>query len=69
MPGLITRLPVKVGDTVKEGDSIATLEAMKMENDIRAGFSGLVRQVDVAVGSTVEKGQILVTLEQSMDNS
>ena len=63
MPGLIVRVNVKVGDTVQAGQGIVVMEAMKMENELRATAPGTVRSVEVAPGTAVEKGALLVALE------
>ena len=63
MPGLIVRVSVEVGDTVAAGQGIVVMEAMKMENELRAVAAGTVKAVHVAPGAAVEKGMILVELE------
>ncbi len=63
MPGLIVALRVKVGDTIAAGDGLVVMEAMKMENELRAAAAGIVRAVHVTVGAAVEKGALLVELE------
>ncbi len=60
MPGLIIDLKIKVGDTVKQGDSLLILEAMKMENILKSPGEGIVKSVKVKKGDSVEKGQVLV---------
>jgi biotin carboxyl carrier protein len=60
MPGLIVDLRVKPGDNVKPGDALLILEAMKMENLIKATAESVVRLVRVAKGDSVEKNQILI---------
>lgn len=62
MPGLVVRIAVAVGDTVTAGQGLAVIEAMKMENELRASSSGTVLAVRVAPGQAVEKGAILVDL-------
>ena len=62
MPGNIMKVNVKVGDSVKKGDVLVVLEAMKMENDICAPADGVVASVEVAQGATVETDAVLVTL-------
>ena len=62
MPGNILNVNVSVGQTVKEGDLLLVLEAMKMENEIYAPCSGTVTAVPVAKGSTVDTGAALVVI-------
>ena len=63
MPGSILAVNVTVGQTVKKGDVLVVLEAMKMENDIPAPCDGTVASVAVTKGSTVETGAVLVVLQ------
>ena len=53
---------VEVGQSVRAGDVLCIVEAMKMETEVRAGSSGTVASVDVAVGDSVAVGQTLITL-------
>lgn len=62
MPGKILSVKVKVGATVKRGDVILILEAMKMENEVVAPADGTIASVDVNEGATVEAGDVLATL-------
>jgi biotin carboxyl carrier protein len=62
MPGKILRVEVAEGDAVEEGDVLVILEAMKMENELRAKRSGVVRQVTVSAGDDVEMGELLVVV-------
>ena len=62
MPGNIMKVNAKVGATVKKGDVLVVLEAMKMENDICAPADGTVASVEVAQGATVQTDAVLVTL-------
>ena len=63
MPGKILSVKQNVGATVKKGDVILLLEAMKMENEIVASEDGVIASINVSVGSEVEAGDILATLE------
>jgi biotin carboxyl carrier protein len=63
MPGLILDVLVQVGDTVKEGDYLLVLEAMKMENTLTALGDGVVKSVLVIKGEKVEKNQLLIEIE------
>lgn len=62
LPGVIIGIKVNVGDTVKPGQVVAVLEAMKMENDIEAEFGGTVTAVNVAKGDSVLEGAAIVTI-------
>ena len=56
------KVNVKVGDAVKKGDTLCVLEAMKMENDIKASRDGVIAAVHVNQGATVNTGDLLVSL-------
>ena len=62
MQGLIVKMPVKVGEEVKIGDTVAVLEAMKMQNDITATSGGKVQAVHVKEGEVVTPNQPLLTI-------
>jgi biotin carboxyl carrier protein len=64
MPGKIVKVFVKPGDEVKEGDPLLIMEAMKMENEMRASGSVIVKEVMVKPGDNVESGAVLVTFEK-----
>lgn len=63
LPGTILDVLVKVGDTVKEGQAVAILEAMKMENSITADVDGTVASIDVKPGDAVLEGATLVVIK------
>ena len=63
MPGLIVRVTVAPGDAVEAGQGVVVMEAMKMENELRAVSAGRVKSVEVSPGAAVEKGTLLVALE------
>ena len=63
MQGMILKLKVKKGDKVKEGDVVAVLEAMKMENDIHSPESGTVKDIFVDEGDTVGAGDTLMVIQ------
>ncbi len=63
MPGSIFKVNVKPGDSVKRGDVVIILEAMKMENEIFAADDAVVVSVEVKEGATVDTGDVLVVLE------
>lgn len=62
MPGNVLKINVAQGQSVKEGDVLVILEAMKMENEITATKSGSVAQIVVAKGAVVETGSPLVVI-------
>ena len=62
MPGLVVRVLVEVGQEVAAGAGVVVLEAMKMENELKASAAGVVAVVRVGPGEPVEKGQVLVEL-------
>ncbi len=62
MPGMVIRYEVKEGDSVKEGDVVMILEAMKMENSILAPASGTVKQICCKDGQSVQKGDVLAVI-------
>ena len=63
MPGLVVEVNVKVGEIITTGKSLITLEAMKMENEIRSVASGRVKKIMVGEKSAVEKNQPLLLVE------
>jgi biotin carboxyl carrier protein len=62
MPGTIVDLRVKAGDSIKRGDILLILEAMKMENEILAPEDGTVATVNVSKGDSVNSGDLLVSI-------
>jgi biotin carboxyl carrier protein len=62
IPGLITKIKVKEGDTIKKGDGLISLEAMKMENEIKSESDGIVKKVMIKEGISVEKNQALLVI-------
>ncbi len=63
MPGLLVKVEVREGDLVRPGDGLVIVEAMKMENELRASVEARVGRVLVEAGQAVEKDQILIELE------
>lgn len=62
MPGLILKIRKNIGEQVEQGESVIILEAMKMENDLKAPASGTIENIFVTEGSAVEKGVILFSI-------
>ncbi len=62
MPGTILDVKVAAGQTVKAGDTVVVLEAMKMENEIPAPKAGTIAQVVVSKGASVNAGDVLVVI-------
>jgi biotin carboxyl carrier protein len=62
MPGRVIKVLAAAGDVVAAGQALVVLEAMKMENEVRAASAGTVAQVHVVVGAAVENNAVLVTL-------
>jgi pyruvate carboxylase subunit B len=63
MPGLVVRVLVEPGQAVARGEGVVVLEAMKMENELKAAADGTVKAVRIGTGEPVEKGQVLVEFE------
>lgn len=63
MPGLVLRVLAEVGDTVEAGQGLVVLEAMKMENELRAPAAGTLAAVHAAPGAAVAKNDLLVEIE------
>lgn len=62
LPGVILHIHVKEGETVKIGDRLMTLEAMKMENNINADKEGVIRSIKVKPGDAVLEGDLLLEI-------
>jgi biotin carboxyl carrier protein len=63
MPGRITHVAVAAGDRVNRGDTVLVIEAMKMQNEFKAGAAGVVAEVRVAPGQAVNAGDVLVVID------
>jgi pyruvate carboxylase subunit B len=63
MPGMIVRVNVQVGDRVQPGQGLVVMEAMKMENELRAQAPATVKAILAQAGTAVEKGALLIELE------
>lgn len=62
LPGVVIKIIAKVGNTVKKGDKLLVLEAMKMENDVKAPKAGTIASIEVAEGDSVPEGTTLITI-------
>lgn len=62
LPGVIIGISVNVGDKVKEGQEVAVLEAMKMENSIEASVTGTITAINVQKGDSVPEGAVILTI-------
>ena len=60
MPGMVLKILINIGDEVKKGDNLIVLEAMKMENIIKATGDGIVKSINVRQADKVEKNQVLI---------
>jgi len=63
IPGVVLSLDVKVGDTIKVGDRMLVLEAMKMENNIVSEKAGTITAVNISVGQQVLQNEVMIELE------
>ena len=63
MPGLVVKVEVAVGDRVTAGQGVVIVEAMKMENELKAPVDGVVARIAVQERQTVDKGTTLIVLE------
>ncbi|HEY3993433.1 MAG TPA: biotin/lipoyl-containing protein [Ktedonobacteraceae bacterium] len=62
MPGLVLAIPKAAGESVERGETVAVLEAMKMENDLTTPHGGTIKEVFVSQGQTVNQGDILLVI-------
>lgn len=67
LPGIVVALPLRPGDAVARGDTVAVVEAMKMENAMLSPFAGTIADVNCELGQQVAAGQILVTITPQSD--
>jgi len=64
IPGKVTSIKVTVGAKVSEGDTVLTVEAMKMENEVHTPISGIVRKILVKIGDSVNPDETLIEVEK-----
>ncbi len=69
MPGAIVRVPVQLGQAVRQGDVLVVVEAMKMENELKAPFDGVVAELHAVAGTAVDAGALLVRLSVPADGA
>lgn len=67
IPGRVVRCLVKAGDQVQSGQGLVIVEAMKMENELRASHAGVVREISVQEGQAVEAGESLLQLAGQLE--
>lgn len=63
MPGLLVKVPISVGDKVKSGDTLAIVEAMKMQNELPSPRDGIIKKINGKEGEQVDALQVIVELE------
>jgi biotin carboxyl carrier protein len=63
MPGKVVRLVANAGDQVEKGEPVLVVEAMKMQNDLKAPKAGVVKEIRVQEGATVSSGDVLAVIE------
>jgi biotin carboxyl carrier protein len=64
MPGVVIAIKVKVGDTIKKGDALVILEAMKMENVLGSPIDGIISSIEIKEKDTIEKNTLLIKFEK-----
>ena len=64
MPGKVIKIPVNIGDKVSKGQTLIILEAMKMENEIKASFDGIVKEIHVQEGQALDNGVLMMELDK-----
>jgi len=64
MPGKVIKIPVSVGAEVSKGQTVIVLEAMKMENEIKASYDGVVKEIYVKEGQALDNGVLMMELEK-----
>ena len=67
MPGLIVMITVELGQKVTQGDTVAILESMKMQNELKSPIAGVVRSIQAEASQAVDKGDILVEIDPVTD--
>jgi biotin carboxyl carrier protein len=63
MPGKVVKIIKSLGDEVEKGETLLILEAMKMENEIKAGISGKIKSINVEEGQALESGALMMEID------
>lgn len=63
LSGEITKINVKVGDSVEYGDVVCNLEAMKMDNDVVSEVAGIIKNISVNIGDVIKQGHVIMSVE------
>ena len=63
MPGLVVKLNVEVGDEIQDGQPLCTIEAMKMENILRAEKKGIVSKINASAGDSLAVDEVIMEFE------
>ena len=63
MPGLVLDILVETNQTISKGDALLILEAMKMENVLKAEGDGIIKSIEVSKGAAVDKGQVIIEMQ------
>lgn len=63
MPGKVVKINCQIGDEVQKGQTLLILEAMKMENEIKAGIDGKIKSIEVKEGEALDSGQLMIEIE------
>lgn len=69
MPGSVVSVAVEVGQTIAEGEELAVVEAMKMQNVLRAARSGKIKKVNVQPGTAVAADEIIIEIDDEVDTA
>ena len=63
MPGKVVKIPVAIGDSVKKGDTVIIISAMKMESEYKAPVDGVISKINVSEQETIDANQVLIEIE------
>ncbi len=68
IPGLVSKILLKEGSPVEQGQGVMILEAMKMENEIKSPVKGILKKLNISEGKNVEKGQSLFVVDEKSES-